>query len=109
MSLPLRDEIYNDLKKRILFGELSEGSILKEREVVKHYLTSRTPVREALEKLEVSGLIVNLENEPGYMVRIIPYSDIEEIVLLFISCCKILSKDSIKNVTDEDCCGQAFL
>lgn len=83
MSLPLRDEIYNDLKKRILFGELSEGSILKEREVVKHYLTSRTPVREALEKLEVSGLIVNLENEPGYMVRIIPYSDIEEIVLLW--------------------------
>jgi DNA-binding GntR family transcriptional regulator len=50
------DTVYDALKKDILSGALSPGVILREEELARRHHVSRTPVREALSRLEAEGL-----------------------------------------------------
>ncbi|MBP0617215.1 GntR family transcriptional regulator [Jiella sp. KSK16Y-1] len=56
-SLPARDRAYHDLKFRILEGRLPPGTKLLEAEVASLLSLSRTPVREALIRLEEEDLV----------------------------------------------------
>lgn len=49
--------IYDDLRQRILSLELPPGTNLLRAELAKHYEVSFTPLRDALQKLEVDGLV----------------------------------------------------
>lgn len=49
--------IYKELKKQIILLEHSPGSVLREKEVMEAFGVSRTPVREALMRLEMDGLV----------------------------------------------------
>lgn len=51
------DEIYESLKVRIAGGELQPGDRLVEQTIAADAGMSRTPVREALHRLEVDGLV----------------------------------------------------
>jgi len=53
----MRDEARTILRNAILEGELQPGERLIEEEIAERIGTSRTPVREALRKLELEGLI----------------------------------------------------
>ncbi|MBO0661925.1 GntR family transcriptional regulator [Jiella sp. CQZ9-1] len=55
--LPARDRAYHDLKFRILEGRLPPGTKLLEAEVANLLGLSRTPVREALIRLEEEDLV----------------------------------------------------
>ena len=48
--------MYDALKKAILNGSLSPGAILREEDLARRHHVSRTPVREALGRLEAEGL-----------------------------------------------------
>jgi DNA-binding GntR family transcriptional regulator len=50
------ETVYEALKKDILSGSLPPGSILREEELARRHQVSRTPVREALNRLETEGL-----------------------------------------------------
>ena len=50
--LPLRDVVFNTLRKAILKGELKPGERLMEIALAERLGVSRTPVREAMRKLE---------------------------------------------------------
>jgi DNA-binding GntR family transcriptional regulator len=50
------DTVYAALKKAILSGALPPGAILREEELARRHQVSRTPVREALGRLEMEGL-----------------------------------------------------
>ena len=54
--LPLRDVVFNTLRKAILKGELKPGERLMEIALAQRLGVSRTPVREAMRKLELEGL-----------------------------------------------------
>ena len=54
-----RDQTYKALRDAIQKGELKPGTRLREVEVAQWLGMSRTPVREALSRLEADGLIVN--------------------------------------------------
>lgn len=56
-NLKLSDEIYQTLKSSILNNDLKQGERLIETNISKKLNVSRTPVREALRKLEKDGLI----------------------------------------------------
>ena len=56
--LPLRDVVFNTLRKAILKGELKPGERLMEIALAERLGVSRTPVREAMRKLELEGLVV---------------------------------------------------
>ena len=64
---PLSADLYTELQKDILSGDLPDGSKLTEQAVCKRYSVSRTPVREALRQLEADGLIENIPNRGAYI------------------------------------------
>ena len=55
--LPLRDVVFNTLRQAILTGELKPGERLMEIHLAQRLGVSRTPVREAIRKLELEGLV----------------------------------------------------
>ena len=56
--LPLRDVVFNTLRQQILTGELKPGERLMEIHLANKLGVSRTPIREAIRKLELEGLVI---------------------------------------------------
>ena len=54
--LPLRDVVFNTLRKAILKGDLKPGERLMEIALAEKLGVSRTPIREAIRKLELDEL-----------------------------------------------------
>lgn len=63
----LRDEIYNQLKHAIITLQFQPGERIKDTDFAEQFGTSRTPVREALKRLETEGLVESL---PGSLTRV---------------------------------------
>ena len=56
--LPLRDVVFKTLRQAILKGELEPGERLMEIQLAERLGVSRTPIREAIRKLELEGLVI---------------------------------------------------
>ena len=56
-NVPTRDLVLRKLRDAILSGHFRPGQRLPERELVQQMGVSRTPIREALRKLELQGLV----------------------------------------------------
>ena len=56
--LPLRDVVFHTLREAILKGELKPGERLMEIQLSNRLGVSRTPIREAIRKLELEGLVL---------------------------------------------------
>ena len=54
---------YGRLKKEIANGAMGPGSRVRENEIAERLGISRTPVREALRRLEAEGLIVHVRTK----------------------------------------------
>ena len=65
----LRDEAYARIRDAILDGTLEPGEQLKDAELSAWLGLSRTPIREALARLEEYGLV---ESEPNRYTRVAP-------------------------------------
>ena len=61
--LPLRDVVFQTLRQAILRGELKPGERLMEIHLAHKLGVSRTPVREAIRKLEESGRLAALPDK----------------------------------------------
>jgi len=68
---------YEALKALIISGALAPGSDLDESELVQRFEVSRTPVREALIRLSMEGLVTNLPNR-GAKVSNLNFSDVTD-------------------------------
>ena len=66
-SIPVREKAYEYLKASVLSGHFTPGERLTEEHLAKKLGVSRTPIREALHKLESEGLIKLLETR-GFIV-----------------------------------------
>lgn len=58
----MKDEVYNKLRNSIITGELEPGEKLRDLDLSKSLGISRTPIREALLRLENDGLVVTKAN-----------------------------------------------
>ena len=54
---PLREIVYEQLKRQILTGDITPGTRMMEVDLAEEMGVSRTPVREAIRKLEKEGLV----------------------------------------------------
>ena len=54
---PLREIVYEELKRQIMVGEIAPGTRMMEVDLADEMGVSRTPVREAIRKLEKEGLV----------------------------------------------------
>lgn len=77
-SIPVREMAYEFLKSSVLSGHLNPGERLTEEYLAKKLGVSRTPVREALHKLESEGLIKPLETR-GFIVSRDSKDEVEEL------------------------------
>lgn len=57
-ALPLRDMVYHKIRQAILVGDMQPGERLMEIHLAERLGVSRTPVREAIHKLEQEGLVI---------------------------------------------------
>ena len=68
--LPLRDVVFNTLRQAILKGELEPGERLMEIQLAERLGVSRTPIREAIRKLELEGLVLMIPRKGAEVARI---------------------------------------
>ena len=97
-SLP--DVIANDLRERILSGELAEGETIRQEALAEEYDVSRMPIREALKRLSAEGLVQWANNRGGSVTK----HSLEEIGEIFDLRCLIeedLFRRSIPNMTPQ--------
>ena len=73
----VRHEVYDHLKLEILTGKLGSGSRLAEIALAKRLGVSRTPVREAVQRLAQDGL-VEIEANKGAKVRAVNATEVEQ-------------------------------
>jgi DNA-binding GntR family transcriptional regulator len=71
----MKEAAYAEIKKRILANEFAQGRLLSERQLAVRLEMSQTPVRAALEKLQIEGLVA-LSPQPGIVVCEISVHDI---------------------------------
>jgi len=68
----LGDEVYSRLGEAILDGTLAPGERLRDHELAERLGVSRTPVREALQRLELTGIV---EVAPNRYTRVTAPND----------------------------------
>ncbi|NON63362.1 GntR family transcriptional regulator, partial [Acidianus sp. RZ1] len=74
----LSDNVYANLKRDIVTGKFRTNDRLTESDLTKTYGASRTPIREALKKLEKEGLVIR--GPDGYRVL---YLSKDEVIQLY--------------------------
>lgn len=68
--LPLRDVVFNTLRQEILTGKLKPGERLMEIHLANKLGVSRTPIREAIRKLELEGLVIMIPRRGAEVAQI---------------------------------------
>jgi DNA-binding GntR family transcriptional regulator len=77
-TIPVRERAYEYLKTSILSGRFNPGERLTEEHLARELGISRTPIREALHKLESEGLIKPLATR-GFIASQDSREDVEEL------------------------------
>ena len=77
-SRPIREIAYDVLKKAIITGEIPAGERIVETEYADRLHISRTPLREALRKLERDGLVEYVMRR-GVIVHAFTTEDVDQI------------------------------
>ena len=95
--LPLQDVVFNTLRQAILIGELKPGERLMEIHLADRLGVSRTPIREAIHKLEREGLVTIIPRRGAEVSRITEKSmnDVLEVRRALDALCVELACDRI--------------
>ena len=107
--LPLRDVVFNTLRQAILKGELKPGERLLEIALAERLGVSRTPVREAMRKLEQEGLVVMIPRR-GAQVASITEKDLNDVLEVRIAlenvaidkACKLITEGNLVRLAETD-------
>lgn len=76
LIIPVRDQIFNKIKKRLLSDRYQPGDIIPIDRIAREFSVSATPIREAFIRLESSGFLQLIPNK-GAKVAEISEQDIE--------------------------------
>ena len=100
-SRPIRDIAYDVLKKAIITGEIPAGERIVETDYAEKLHISRTPLREALRKLERDGLVEYVLRR-GVVVRAFTIDDVDQIYTIRNSLEMLTLPAIIRNANAED-------
>ena len=75
------DGAFEVLKTRILDGQIGPGERIREAAIAEEFSLSRTPVREALQRLENAGLLEHLPHK-GMAVKQLDHQAVTELYLM---------------------------
>lgn len=98
---PIRDKVYQYIKQAILNGEYTSGDRIIERELADKLHISRTPIREALFRLESQGFVKTLPRK-GVVVSRLSHEEIIEIFTILSSLKSLAIKLAAKKMDHEE-------
>lgn len=99
--LPLRDEVFNTLREKILKGVLKPGERLMEIHLADQLGVSRTPIREAIRMLELEGL-VKMVPRKGAQVAKISREDLQDVLEVRKALDTLAVKLACERITEEE-------
>lgn len=99
--LCIREEVYNKILTWIMEGVLSPGEKVVDKELALHLGVSRTPVREALRRLEDKGLVESAANRWTRISKI-PPQEPEMIYPIIQALEKLALSTAAVKLTDQD-------
>ena len=73
----LRESVYEQLRSEILHCTLAPGAEIREAELAARFAVSKSPVRDALMRLEREGLVISMPRQ-GYRVAPISIADVQD-------------------------------
>jgi DNA-binding GntR family transcriptional regulator len=97
----VRHEVYDHLKLEILTGKLGSGSRLAEIALAKRLGVSRTPVREAVQRLAQDGL-VEIEANKGAKVRAVNALEVEHVYAVREILDGLAAREAASHATNDD-------
>lgn len=97
---PIRDKVYTYLKEAILRGEYKAGDRLVERVLAEKLNISRTPIREALFRLETQRFVRTVPRR-GVVVNEIPQAEILEVFMILASLESLAVRLAAQKVNDS--------
>ncbi len=100
-SKTIRETIYLAIKQAILDGKLAVGERIVEKTFAEAFRVSRTPVREALRRLETEGHVEYIPRT-GVVVSGITKSDVVEVYKIRKSLEALILEEVVKNIGSAD-------
>lgn len=98
--LPLRDVVFQTLRRAIITGEIAPGERLMEISLANQLGVSRTPVREAIRKLELEGLVVMIPRK-GAQVAKITEDDLRDVIEIRSALEEFATTLACERITEE--------
>lgn len=98
---PLREVVSEALREAIVAGVLQPGERLMEIQLAEELGVSRTPVREAIRKLELEGFVVMVPRRGTY-VSDLSIKDINEVYEIRTSLDVLAAGLAAERITDEE-------
>lgn len=94
-------EVHNILRDRICLLEYAPGAMLRETEIASEFRISRTPVREALQRLSIEGL-VEARNGVGTFVTVLDVAQLCEVFELRIEMAQMFGRLNARDACASD-------
>lgn len=99
-TISLAEQVFERLESEILTGKYQRGEILTEMRLVSDLGVSRTPVREALRRLEQEHIIEVTQR--GILVLGVTEQDLTDIFAIRMKIEGLASYNTAKHITDEE-------
>lgn len=98
---PLREIVFENLREAILEGKLEPGQRMMEIQLAEQLGVSRTPVREAIRKLELEGLVIMIPRKGAYVADV-SIKDIMEVLEIRVVIEGLAASLAVERMTDEE-------
>ena len=95
------ERIYGALRQRIMRCEIAPGATLDASEIAQEYEVSKTPVRDAMQRLAADGLVTILPRS-GYRVAPITFQAVHEILDMRAAIGPHAARQAARYATPED-------
>lgn len=100
-TIPLKEKVYKILRQDILTGKIPSGTRITESSIAHRVHVSRTPVREALQRLTQEKLITSLPRA-GYMIEEMSHEDIQDLFSARFEIEALVARKAAQYITLEE-------
>ena len=97
----LTDVAFEKIKELILNEEIEPGEMVSENQLAEYLNMRRTPIREAIRRLEADGILISRQGY-GTIVRMLTLKDIEDVFEVREAMELIASETAIYNISDQE-------
>jgi DNA-binding GntR family transcriptional regulator len=98
---PLREIVFESLREAIISGVLKPGERLMEIQLAEEMGVSRTPIREAIRKLELEGFVVMIPRKGAYVAGI-SLKDIADVFEIRAALEALAASLAAERITEEE-------